>query len=252
MGYTPLLIATHHARSSIVICLLENGANVNKADINGDIPLLVAVINQKRDFVQMLLREGASPTKKNKKGESPLYVTARDGHEDILELLLEVVQKSESAEIGRSLRVAASAEVVWILADAGRDVVLGEAGMEALVASAADGRQETLHALLQLGVDANATYAIDGWTVLHVAAWRGYTSCLHMLLKAGALVNVKDEFGQTALHVAADIGKSECVVVLPESGADANLLGKDGYTAVDLARQNNHQDCVLEIERRLV
>ncbi|GLH10929.1 Ankyrin repeat, PH and SEC7 domain containing protein [Gryllus bimaculatus] len=221
---TPLIFALKH----------EKGADANVIAKDGDPPLLIATKLGRSAIVTWPLGEG-------RRHFAPERHQARNAE------LVHVLD-----EIGRSLRVAASAEVVWILADAGRDVVLEEAGMEALVASAADGRQETLQALLQLGVNANATYANDGWTVLHVAAWRGHTSCVSMLLKAGALVNVKDECGQTALHVAADNGKSECVVVLLESGADANSPGKDGYTAVDLARQNNHQDCVLEIERRLV
>ncbi|GLH10926.1 NF-kappa-B inhibitor cactus [Gryllus bimaculatus] len=111
---TPLIDASKHGNLEIVACLLEKGANVNTSDVNGDTPLLVAVKNQKSDFVQLLLTKGASPTKKNNKEESPLFVASRGGLEGILEYLLKAVQLSERAEIGRSLRVAASAEVVPI------------------------------------------------------------------------------------------------------------------------------------------
>ncbi|GLH10882.1 Ankyrin repeat and KH domain-containing protein mask [Gryllus bimaculatus] len=245
-GETPLLSATKQGNAELVPCLVERGANVNTSDVNGETPLLVAVENQKNDFVQLLLTKGASPTRKNNVDESPLFVASKDSHVDILELLLEAVQESDRDEIGRSLRMAASAEVVWMLVDAARDVVLGEAGREALVASAADGRQEALHAILQLGVSANVTDLFVN-TALLKAASKGHPSCVRTLLEAGAQVNVKNKDDQTALHLAAREGERECVVALLEAGAQVNVKDKSDQTPLHEAAGNGNKECVVTL-----
>ncbi|GLH10154.1 E3 ubiquitin-protein ligase Ufd4 [Gryllus bimaculatus] len=271
-GNTALHLAASNGRTELVDVLIANGAGVDNWANQRRTPLHCAAANGYSATVARLVGVGAAVEARDARG-----ATARV-YEVAARLTVWLALVDPRAEIGRSLRVAANAEVVWIFADAARDVVLGEAGIEALVASAADGRQEALRALLQLGVNANATDTRDSTALLN-AAYAGHASCVRSLveaganvnvlihtatngkrecvvalLEAGAQVNVKNRFGNTPLHLAAMYGKRECVVALLEGGADANirLHAEFGSTALEYARQNNHQDCVLEIERRLV
>ncbi|KAI0639688.1 ankyrin [Trametes polyzona] len=57
-------------------------------------------------------------------------------------------------------------------------------------------------------------------------------------------VNAKDENGYTALHLAADRGHTEVVRVLLERGADREIKDQDGFTAKELAEVAGHDEIV--------
>ncbi|KAI0028517.1 asparaginase-domain-containing protein [Vararia minispora EC-137] len=69
----------------------------------------------------------------------------------------------------------------------------------------------------------------SGRPPLHVAALNGSTRCVHTLLKAGALVHLRDSLGHTALYYAARQGHEEIVSTLVSAGA--NLGGADSGAA---------------------
>ncbi len=66
--------------------LIEEGADVNAKDDNGDLPLHYAVRNDNRDLVELLIEEGADVNTKDKDGQSPLHWAKS---EEIAELLIE-------------------------------------------------------------------------------------------------------------------------------------------------------------------
>jgi hypothetical protein len=53
------------------------------------------------------------------------------------------------------------------------------------------------------------------------------TQKLKSLIKDGADVNAKDDFGQTAVHFAAALGFTDCLKELIVAGADVSILNKD-------------------------
>ncbi|GMT12526.1 hypothetical protein PFISCL1PPCAC_3823, partial [Pristionchus fissidentatus] len=76
-------------------------------------------------------------------------------------------------------------------------------------------------------------------TLLHAAAYAGYSACISTMLLIeeeegypliNQLVHWKDTEGETALHVACAEGKTDCVITLCSSmvhalgGADKNAL----------------------------
>ncbi len=94
---------------------------------------------------------------------------------------------------------------------------------------------DTAHALVQRGHNINATNAL-GFTPLHVAAnsIKNPRAIIRALINKGA--NIDDESGLgTALCIAAMRGMSKAVKVLVEEGANLNLKDKDGKTALHLA-----------------
>ena len=91
-----------------------------------------------------------------------------------------------------------------------------------------------LQAILDLGAKADA---LPTWhdgkeftTALSLAASEGHSSCLSLLLTAGAKVNYvnKASKGQyfTALHKAINCKHKECIKILLKNGADPNIKGK--------------------------
>ena len=90
VGRTPLHIAAEKGNIDVAMFLIENGANVNVADANGNTPL-VFIINKTGNpkVTQRLLAKGASVNAQNRTGETALMYAAWHGYSAIVQLLLE-------------------------------------------------------------------------------------------------------------------------------------------------------------------
>ncbi|KAG7238245.1 hypothetical protein INR49_031091 [Caranx melampygus] len=79
---------------------------------------------------------------------------------------------------------------------------------------------------------------IEGRTALHLAARRGFTSCVEVLLKHQASYTLKEHRHKwTALHAAAAEGQMDCLLLLVNGN-------KVPTTALMLAALGRHTDCV--------
>ena len=88
--------------------------------------------------------------------------------------------------------------------------------------------------LLRAGAVAN-TCNRWGNTPLHCAAWYDKGDCCRLLLSAGAAVDASNDHGWTPLHVAASRGSVACAVRLLGAGADACARSARGETPADVA-----------------
>lgn len=79
-GETPLGIAVSRGWASMVISLLENGANINEEGARGVTLLHVASSKGLTDVAKVLVRAGLSPSQKTDKNWTPLHVSARFNH----------------------------------------------------------------------------------------------------------------------------------------------------------------------------
>jgi ankyrin repeat protein len=91
--------------------------------------------------------------------------------------------------------------------------------------------------------DINAT-EIRGKTSLHIAAARDRNDIVEMLLKFGALVNVKSDGGWTPLHNACEKGLADIVQILLSREADENARLLNGMSPLHLAAQGGHLEVV--------
>lgn len=73
----------------------------------------------------------------------------------------------------------------------------------------------------------------------------GYVRCMHLLIRAGALVDVPGPDGSTALHDACSSDQTVCAQLLIDADADVNIVDRDGLTALHLACLSGHSACVL-------
>jgi len=117
---------------------------------------------------------------------------------------------------------------------AGMAASLAGCGASRLVSAAEAGRTDDVRALLDDGVDVNATEF--GRTALFFAAQEGHTDLVKMLLKRGAHVNHQYK-GITALHLAAERGYASVIKVLLHAGADPSIK-MDEYGSLPI-----HQAC---------
>src|SRR5262249_5183426 len=93
--------------------------------------------------------------------------------------------------------------------------------------------------------DANVAGA-DGTTAIMYAASNNDLDLVRALIKAGAKVNLKNQFGTSAMTEAATIGSAQVIDALLKAGADANTKNPEGETALmEVARSGKVEAATL-------
>lgn len=235
--------------------LLDQGANPNAKDKNGDIILMIAARNGYTGIIKLLLDAGADPNAKDENGWTALMEAAYYGHTDMVKLLLDAgADVNAKDENGYTALMWASryghTDVVELLkqhgATANKKIERRHriAGInDDLTVAARYGDFQKVKELLNAGADPNAE-AIDGWTVLMVAVEYGWVDIVELLLDKGANPNVKDRHGWTALMVAALKGYTGIVKLLLDAGADPDVKNEDGKTALMWAASYGYTEIV--------
>jgi ankyrin repeat protein len=98
-------------------------------------------------------------------------------------------------------------------------------------------------ALVRAGADVKAKDQF-GYTPLHWAARRGHTELAQTLLDAGADAKAENDMGETPLHEAACEGHTEFAQTLLNAGADAKAENDMGYTPLHEAACEGHTELV--------
>jgi len=89
-GETPLGIAVSRGWASMVIDLIDNGADINEKGARGVTLLHIASANGLIDVAKVLVKQGLKPGKKTDKNWTPLHVAARYGHWQLVQYFLSV------------------------------------------------------------------------------------------------------------------------------------------------------------------
>uniref|UniRef100_A0A8D2IWM8 Ankyrin repeat domain 35 n=1 Tax=Varanus komodoensis TaxID=61221 RepID=A0A8D2IWM8_VARKO len=79
----------------------------------------------------------------------------------------------------------------------------------------------------------------------HLAASKGLTECLSLLLTYGAEVNDKNDDGSTALHLATIACQPQCVKVLLQHGANEDCVDRENRTPLHWAASSGCASSVL-------
>lgn len=110
-------------------------------------------------------------------------------------------------------------------------------------AAAATGNVAALRTALAHGDVAN-TFAYDGWTPLHLAAFFGHSAAVRALVSAGAQIAAVSRNGlkNTPLHAATAAKHVEVALLLLDYGADPDAPDAAGFTPAQIAAENQlHQ-----------
>ena len=134
-----------------------------------------------------------------------------------------------------SIVVFARMSIREVLKACGLVLFLPAAGFAAsdarLIEAAQSGNAALVRALVQQGVDVNAS-AVDGATALHRAVYADRLDIADMLLRAGANVKAGDRYGVVPLTLACINGSPEMIRRLLDAGADPNATDATGETAL--------------------
>uniref|UniRef100_A0A4W5NY50 Protein phosphatase 1 regulatory subunit n=1 Tax=Hucho hucho TaxID=62062 RepID=A0A4W5NY50_9TELE len=220
-----------------VLRMIDRGADINYANVDGLTALHQACIDDNVDMVTFLVEHGAAINQPDNEGWIPLHAAASCGYIDIAEYLI-----GQGASVGV---VNSEGETPLDIAEeeAMEELLKNEINRQGVDIEAARKEEERImlrdaRQWLNSGTINDVRHAKSGGTALHVAAAKGYTEVLKLLIQAGYDVNIKDFDGWTPLHAASHWGKEEACKILVENLCDMDLINKVGQTAFDVADED--------------
>ncbi|XP_051060010.1 protein phosphatase 1 regulatory subunit 12B [Phodopus roborovskii] len=214
--------------------LLARGANINTVNVDGLTALHQACIDENLDMVKFLVENRANVNQQDNEGWTPLHAAASCGYLNIAEYFI-----SHGASVGI---VNSEGEVPSDLAEepAMKDLLLEQVKKQGvdLEQSRREEEQQMLQDArqwLNSGKIEDVRQPRSGATALHVAAAKGYSEVLRLLIQAGYELNVQDHDGWAPLHAAAHWGLKEACSILAEALCDMDIRNKLGQTPFDVA-----------------
>ncbi|KAM5144115.1 protein phosphatase 1 regulatory subunit 12B isoform 7-T7 [Callospermophilus lateralis] len=214
--------------------LLTRGADINTVNVDGLTALHQACIDENLDMVKFLVENRANVNQQDNEGWTPLHAAASCGYLNIAEYFI-----NHGASVGM---VNSEGEVPSDLAEepAMKDLLLEQVKKQGI--DLEQSRKEEEQQMLQdarqwlnSGKIEDVRQARSGATALHVAAAKGYSEVLRLLIQAGYELNVQDLDGWTPLHAAAHWGVKEACSILAEALCDMDIRNKLGQTPFDVA-----------------
>jgi ankyrin repeat protein len=220
-GMTALHWAVYNDDAETVAVLLRAKANVNAVNRYGVPPLALACMNGSAAIVKLLLQFGADANATMKGGETVLMLASRSGNPDAVKALVANGAKIDARERhGQTALMWAAAEgntpIVRVLMDAGADIHAKlDSGFTPFFLAVREGRLETVRAFLAAGIDVNAPLPRPDNAPRSTA---------------GSYIRPVDK-GTSALLLAVQNGHFELAIALVDAGADPNDA-RSGFTAL--------------------
>jgi ankyrin repeat protein len=268
-GYTPLMAAIANSGTAerntghlaIAQKLIETGALINDVDFQNRHSLYIAVENSTPAMVKMLISHGADVMKAPLSGDRKQPMTQRistNGYTEKLQLLADAGADLNAADSSGNTALHIAVETM----DSLKARALLDAGAKAEIANA-DGRRPLdravelityssesrgiVAALLAAGASPNmARNENVKFAPLHVAARSGQSDIIKLLLKYGALVDVRDrQNGETPWLSAVSNGNGVVADILRLNGADVTVADKFGRNVLYHAAKSGASDILV-------
>jgi ankyrin repeat protein len=253
----PLADAAEGRNKALVRTLLDSGADVNAAQVDGMTALHWAVYNDDVETAALLVRKGANANAANRYGVPPLSLASTNGNAELVKLLLEAgANANVTLQGGETVLMTAaragSVEAVKALLSHGANPNARERmDQTALMWAAAEGHAAVVRALIDGKADVNATLK-SGFTPFFFAVREGHIDVVRALLAGGVDVNQALQRqegerqpgapapfrgpvakGTSALSMAVLNGHFELAIALVDAGADPNDH-RTGYTPLHM------------------
>ncbi|XP_046326411.2 protein phosphatase 1 regulatory subunit 12A-like isoform X16 [Haliotis rufescens] len=217
--------------------LLDRGADINTANVDGLTALHQACIDDNLEMVEFLVEKVADVDVCDNEGWTPLHATASCGFTEIARYLIKMGANIAAVNNDGDLPID-------ICEDEEMENLL-QAELDKQGIDADEARKEEENRML---ADANQwlnsriikekKHAKTGATALHVAAAKGYITVVKVLLQAGVDINAEDNDGWTPLHAAAHWAQCEACQMLVEQLCDMEKKNTAGQTALDVADED--------------
>ncbi|KAK9399562.1 cortactin-binding protein 2 [Crotalus adamanteus] len=211
-GCSALYSAARNGHTDCVRLLLTSEAQVDLIDKNGFTPLCSAVTQGHCKSAELLIMYHANVNHAAEKGETPLHLACRNGNIECVKLLLEAgADRSANTSDGWTpFHAAVDADNVDCLKFL---MYYGKSGDGSFENEADADNILSLESEDFFSHKANPVVPADlincenkdGWTAAHIAASKGFKSCLEVLCSHGGLeAERKDKCNRTLHDVATD------------------------------------------------
>ncbi|XP_060802351.1 ankyrin repeat and KH domain-containing protein 1 isoform X4 [Amyelois transitella] len=251
---TPLSLACSGGRYEVVELILSRGANKEHRNVSDYTPLSLAASGGYVNIIRLLLHHQAEINSRtgSKLGISPLMLAAMNGHTAAVRLLLDCGSDiNAQIETNRNTALTLACfqgrhEVVSLLLDRKANVEhRAKTGLTPLMEAASGGYVEVGRVLLDKGADVNAPPVPSSRdTALTIAADKGHTKFVELLLTRRAAVEVKNKKGNSPLWLAANGGHIAVVEMLYNAGADIDSQDNRKVSCLMAAFRKGHTKVV--------
>ncbi|MEK6982505.1 MAG: ankyrin repeat domain-containing protein [Candidatus Micrarchaeota archaeon] len=264
-GNNALFYAIRHGKQKVMELLIDNGANVNARNFEGQIGSMFLgewSISSEENLktYEMLLNKEADFNAKDLNGNTVLmHAIARHSESHGPELVAFLIENGADVNARNSdgftplmfLNEKHShgrrSIVGEMLLNSGADVNARDSnGHTVLMRSIEYASPEVVKLLIDNGADVNAR-DLNGHTALWYAIESKSSGVIKLLIENGAKVNAMDAEGNRPLMWAASMGSIDMVKLLIEKGADVNGINFESRTPLIYAR-NNSKICKILLE----
>uniref|UniRef100_A0A8D0C1X9 Cortactin-binding protein 2 n=1 Tax=Salvator merianae TaxID=96440 RepID=A0A8D0C1X9_SALMN len=260
-GYSALYSAAMNGHTDCVRLLLTSEAQLDPVDKNGFTPLCSAATQGHYKCAELLILHHADVNHAAEKGETPLYLACGNGNNECVKLLLEAgADRSAKTCDGRTPFHAAvdadNVDCLRLLMFYGKpegENFVNEADSHAFIFDLECGEDSFNHkAKPVVSADLINHADKDGLTAAHIAASKGFKSCLEVLCSHGELEAEKKDKCNRTLH---DIATDDCKHLLENLNAvkiplriAVSQIEEDCNGTEDLDIENTI--CVLNIRKQ--
>ncbi|MCY4328544.1 MAG: ankyrin repeat domain-containing protein [Endozoicomonadaceae bacterium] len=247
-------IAAGHV-NCIKLLLKFCSGQIKMFDKDGNTVLHKAVFANKPDSLRVLSEVCGSVfvNTQNRDGHTALWCAVTEGKDACLDILLKIPNinvniKGNSHKVPIQIALENGNDIVIKkLLEAGANIYIKNQYCSTILHEAAFMGYTNCVALLLSFMKEDDINAVDyhNNTALHIAAFRGNTECVRMLSQLPFIhFNVLSNCGKTALHRAVDGNHPECVQILTEAGADVNIIDNLTSTPLYIAAIKGHPKCI--------
>ncbi|KAF5306570.1 hypothetical protein FQR65_LT07297 [Abscondita terminalis] len=215
-GETALHLAFKNMNVDDVACfLIDEGADVNLTDNTGSSAFLSACTLEKLELIKKMRRQIADVNSQRNDGETALHLSLKHRNFDISRFLI-----GESADVN----------------------LMNDLDMSSFFYACKFAKADIVEKMLPMVEDVNLQINQIGTTALYAALENESFDVAHLVIDAGADVNLTNDVGMTAFIYACKIGNIELVKKMRPLVANIDLQNNHGETALHVSVANNHLD----------
>ena len=165
-----------------VVQLIEDGANPNASDYQGNSVLLIASEWGRATIAQVLIENGANKNVKNRQGESPMDI-------------------AEAMEYKRLMKVlqTANASKKKVRTVRGKSIKISKLN-RALMKASEEGNIQKVVYLVKRGANINVQDELGNTPLMYASQW-GRATVIKYLIQNGAMKDIRNKSGKTAYDI---------------------------------------------------
>lgn len=246
LNKNPLDVAYNNKHKSIMKCLIECGANINRIiNTEGDTLLFDACEQGNKKMVKFLVEHGANVNITNNLNKNPLDVAFDNKHENIMKYLMKHGGQfyNETNELLFLACQYGNEEMLKSLTENNADI--GAKNWQGYTPLRIAYENNKVNIVKYLVKECNADInevGSDGNTLLFLACLDNNFKFIECFTELGADVNKETAHGQTPLITACRYNNIKIVKHLVEHGADVRKKNKHKESPLSVAIEKGHED----------